>query len=150
MSEFLQSYGLQPAKFLCPWGSPGKNTGVNCHSFLQGIFLTQEKAELSAPSYTHCRTICQVYCGCKSDCRKHFHLINQFLKGKKKTWFWGWGFPLSCHYNNHHPNPSLHILVTLQHVKLHIEVHIQHVILLLELMLSLGYVFFVNPKFFQP
>ena len=23
------------------WGSPGKNTGVGCHAFLQGIFLTQ-------------------------------------------------------------------------------------------------------------
>ena len=27
---------------LCPWGFPGKNTGVDCHFFLQGIFLTQE------------------------------------------------------------------------------------------------------------
>ena len=26
---------------LYPWNSPGKNTGVGCHSFLQGIFLTQ-------------------------------------------------------------------------------------------------------------
>ena len=26
---------------VCPWNSPGKNTGVGCHSFLQGIFLTQ-------------------------------------------------------------------------------------------------------------
>ena len=25
-----------------PWGSPGKNTGVDCHALLQGIFLTQE------------------------------------------------------------------------------------------------------------
>ena len=25
----------------CPWDSPGKNTGVGCHSFLQGIFPTQ-------------------------------------------------------------------------------------------------------------
>ena len=25
----------------CPWDFPGKNTGVGCHSFLQGIFLTQ-------------------------------------------------------------------------------------------------------------
>ena len=24
-----------------PWDSPGKNTGVGCHSLLQGIFLTQ-------------------------------------------------------------------------------------------------------------
>ena len=26
---------------LSPWDSPGKNTGVGCHSLLQGIFLTQ-------------------------------------------------------------------------------------------------------------
>ena len=28
-------------KFFCPWNSPGKNTGVGCHSLLQGIFPTQ-------------------------------------------------------------------------------------------------------------
>ena len=26
---------------LCPWDSLGKNTGVGCHDFLQGIFSTQ-------------------------------------------------------------------------------------------------------------
>ena len=26
---------------LCPWGSPSKNTGVGCHSLLQGTFPTQ-------------------------------------------------------------------------------------------------------------
>ena len=26
---------------LCPWDSPGKNTGVGCHFFLEGIFPTQ-------------------------------------------------------------------------------------------------------------
>ena len=39
-----QSYLLWPcgpARFLCPWNYPGKNTGVHCHSLLQGIFLTQ-------------------------------------------------------------------------------------------------------------
>ena len=25
---------------LCPWDSPGKNTGVGCHALLQGIFPT--------------------------------------------------------------------------------------------------------------
>ena len=25
---------------LCPWHSPGQNTGVGCHAVLQGIFLT--------------------------------------------------------------------------------------------------------------
>ena len=30
-----------PASLLCPWNSPGKNTGVGSHSLLQEIFLTQ-------------------------------------------------------------------------------------------------------------
>ena len=29
------------ARLLCSWDSPGKNTGLDCHSLLQGIFLTQ-------------------------------------------------------------------------------------------------------------
>ena len=33
--------GLQPARLLCPWDSPGKNTGVGCHAPLQGVFPTQ-------------------------------------------------------------------------------------------------------------
>ena len=33
--------GLYPTRLLCPWDSPGKNTGVGCHFLLQGIFLTQ-------------------------------------------------------------------------------------------------------------
>ena len=32
---------LLPARPLCPWDSPGKNTGVGCHALLQGIFPTQ-------------------------------------------------------------------------------------------------------------
>ena len=30
-----------PTRLLCPWDSPSKNTGVGCHTVLQGIFLTQ-------------------------------------------------------------------------------------------------------------
>ena len=37
----LQPCGLQPSRLLCPWDSPAKNTGVGCHAFLHGIFLTQ-------------------------------------------------------------------------------------------------------------
>ena len=40
VSDSLQPQGLQPSRLLCPWDSPGKNTGVGCHSLLQGIFLT--------------------------------------------------------------------------------------------------------------
>ena len=32
---------IQPAQFLCPWDSPGKNTGVGCHALLWGILPTQ-------------------------------------------------------------------------------------------------------------
>ena len=41
-SYSLRPHGLQPARLLGPWDSPGKNTGVGCHALLQGIFPTQE------------------------------------------------------------------------------------------------------------
>ena len=37
----LRPHGLQPARPLCPWDSPGKNTGMGCQALLQGIFPTQ-------------------------------------------------------------------------------------------------------------
>ena len=40
-SNYLQPYGLQFIRLLCPWNSPSKNTGVDCHFLLQGIFPTQ-------------------------------------------------------------------------------------------------------------
>ena len=45
-----------PVSFLCPWKSPGKNTGVACHFLFQGIFPTQG----SNPGLLHCRQI--LYC----------------------------------------------------------------------------------------
>ena len=41
VSDSLQPPGLQPTRPLCPWDSPGKNTGVGCHALLQSIFPTQ-------------------------------------------------------------------------------------------------------------
>ena len=41
VSYSLWPSGLQPVRLLCPWDSLGKNTGVGCHAFLQGIFETQ-------------------------------------------------------------------------------------------------------------
>ena len=34
-------HGLKPSRLLCPWNSPGRNTEVDCHSLLQGIFPIQ-------------------------------------------------------------------------------------------------------------
>ena len=53
MSSSLRSHGLKPTRFLCPWNSPGKNTGMGCHSLLQVILLTQG----SSLGLLHCRQI---------------------------------------------------------------------------------------------
>ena len=34
VSDSFRPQGLQPARLLCPWDSPGKNTGVGCHFLL--------------------------------------------------------------------------------------------------------------------
>ena len=41
MSDSLSPHGQKPTRLLCPWDSPGKNTGGGCHALLQGIFPTQ-------------------------------------------------------------------------------------------------------------
>ena len=41
MSNSSQAHGLQLARLLCPWDSPGKNTGVVCHALLQEMILIQ-------------------------------------------------------------------------------------------------------------
>ena len=41
MSDSLQPHGLQSARLLCPWTSPGQNTGGRSCFLLQGIFPTQ-------------------------------------------------------------------------------------------------------------
>ena len=38
----LATHGLYPARLLCLWDFPGRDTGVGFHFLLQGIFLTQE------------------------------------------------------------------------------------------------------------
>ena len=41
VSSSLPPHGLELTRPLCPWDSPGTNTGVGCHFLLQGIFPTQ-------------------------------------------------------------------------------------------------------------
>ena len=55
VNRSVVSDSLQPhrVRFLCPWDSPGKNSGDSCHSFLQGIFQTKG----SNLCLLHCRQI---------------------------------------------------------------------------------------------
>ena len=52
LSDSLGPHGLQPARLLCPWDSPGKNTGAGCHAYLRGIFPTQGWNPHSCVSFT--------------------------------------------------------------------------------------------------
>src|SRR5574340_697992 len=38
VSDSVRPHRRQPSRLLCPWDSPGKNTGVGCYFLLQGIF----------------------------------------------------------------------------------------------------------------
>ena len=47
MFDSLRLHALWPARLLCPWNFPGKNTGVGCHFLCQGIFPTQDRTWVS-------------------------------------------------------------------------------------------------------
>ena len=42
MSDSLWPHTRQPTRLLCPWDSPGKNTGVGCHFLLQCMKVKRE------------------------------------------------------------------------------------------------------------
>ena len=42
MSHSVQPHRRPPTRLLCPWDSPGKNTGVGCHFLLQGMKVKSE------------------------------------------------------------------------------------------------------------
>ena len=51
--DSLRPHGLQSARVLCPWDSPGKKTGMGAYSLFQGIFPIQG----SNLGLLHCRHI---------------------------------------------------------------------------------------------
>ena len=50
VSDSFRPYGLSAARRLCPWDSPGKNTGVGCHFLLQGN-LPDPGIETESPTF---------------------------------------------------------------------------------------------------
>ena len=42
MSDSVRPHRWQPTRLLCPWDSPGKNTGVGCHYLLQCMKVKSE------------------------------------------------------------------------------------------------------------
>ena len=78
VSDSLQPCGLLPARLLRPWDSPGKNTGVGCHSLLQGIFPTQG-LNPGLPHYRH-TLYCLSHQGSPS------HIYTQISRHRSDRW----------------------------------------------------------------
>ena len=55
----LPSHRLQPARVLCPWDSPGKNTGVGCHFLLQGtyVYLRLIHSDIQQKPTQYCKAV---------------------------------------------------------------------------------------------
>src|SRR5574337_708000 len=50
----LRPHRRQPTRLPCPWDSPGKNTGVGCHFFLQCMKVKSEsEVALSCPTLSN-------------------------------------------------------------------------------------------------
>ena len=92
VSDSLWPHGQQPTRLLCPWNSPGKNTGVGSHSLRHGIFLTQG----SNPGLLHCRQILYhlSYWGKDPDAGKDWR---QEEKGTTEDKMLGWHHQLDGH-----------------------------------------------------
>ena len=56
MSDSVQPHKRQPTRLLCPWDSPGKNTGVGCHFFIQCMKVKNE-SEIAQSCLTLCDPI---------------------------------------------------------------------------------------------
>ena len=51
MSDSVQPHRQQPTRLPCPWDSPGKNTGVDCHFLLQCMKVKSEsEVDQSCPT----------------------------------------------------------------------------------------------------
>ena len=63
MSDSVRPHRLQPRRLPSPWDSPGKNTGVGCHFFLQCMKVKSESEDVhsyvaAAKSLQSCPTLC--------------------------------------------------------------------------------------------
>ena len=76
VSGFLWPHGLEPTRLLCPWDSPGKNTGVVCHFLLQGILRTQG----SNPRLLHWQADSLLLCHLGSPCIWYIIYFSQFYQ----------------------------------------------------------------------
>ena len=100
VSDSWQPHGLLSARCLCPWDSPGINTGVGCRALFQGIFLTQgwnEPVSLTSPAlaggfFTTCAT---GEASLNALQRANSHCLRSVLQSWGKHWICEYGITVS-------------------------------------------------------
>ena len=76
VSDSVRPHRRQPTRLLCPWDSPGKNTGVGCHFLLHQFY-----AAAAAKSLQSCPTLCDPIDGLPPDSP-----VPGILQAKRLEW----------------------------------------------------------------
>ena len=98
VSDSLQPMDCSPTRLLCPWDSPGKNTGVGCCALLHGIFPTQESNPY-LQHLLHCRQFISPLTTCSQDAIVNVCLWGEIIDTQ------GW--------NGMTVKPNIHLLLLL-------------------------------------
>ena len=76
MSDSVRPHRWQPTRLLHPWDSPGKNTGVGCHFFLQCMKVKSESEVAQS-----CRTLPE-----PTDCSLPGSSVHGILQARVLEW----------------------------------------------------------------
>ena len=76
MSDSVRPHRWQPTRLLCPWDSPGKNTGVGCHFLLQCMKVKSENEVAQL-----CPTLCN-----PMDCSLPGSFIHGIFQARVLEW----------------------------------------------------------------
>ena len=87
VSKSLGPHGLQPARLLDPWDSPGKNTGVGCHFLLQDTMehysaIKMKEVLLHA---TYCMNLENFMVSEKRQSQGPYHMIPYYMNCLKQA-----------------------------------------------------------------
>ena len=109
VSNSLQPHRLWPARLLCPWDSPGKNTGVCCRFLRQFM-----KVKIESQVAQSCPTLCN-----PTDCSLPGSSIHEIFQARVLEWG-AIAFSISNIYcvpnNNNYYFSTLFLTVPLVHI----------------------------------
>ena len=98
--QLLRPHGLWPARLLCPWDFPGKNTGVGCHLRVAEIRILKSYLHpvLTGVLFTTAKRWKQPTCLSVDEWIKkmpHTHRMERYsaIRRRKSCYLWQHGWP---------------------------------------------------------